>query len=328
MQLFYQFQYSLVPDRNCWLLNSSLPNLLVIMSCLTESSNKDRWTWFWHISARNLPYLTPVLLVLLFWNDLIVTTFMISFWNLYPHLTYRNCYKYQWMDLVFTGMYPKFIPVTEENEFSRLINIGSCVLHVLQSAMRTGLLEIDWEINKVLHAMRRLFDVSPARRYTYIRETWLWYFSFAFLQDQMGWGWTCCCTRNSDMGEYCPGCEVLAFIVKRQTLHNKSFHTLVQYHTDKLMISELHFLKYIASILRPFLLWFQTRKPMIPLLAIELNITLRQLISLVAKGTVFSDGNTPYLIVQLHLGRNGNLSNIDNVELDSSVMSPLANLKV
>ena len=77
------------------------------------------------------------------------------------------------MGLVFTGMYPKFIPVTEENEFSRLINIGSCGLHVLQSAMRTGLLEIDWEINKVLHAMRRLFDVSPATRYTYIRETWL-----------------------------------------------------------------------------------------------------------------------------------------------------------
>ena len=114
MQLFYQFQCSLVPDRNCWLLNSSLPNLLVIMSCLTESSKKNRWTWFWDISARNLPYLTPVLLVLLFWNDLIVTTFMISFWNLYPHLTYRNCYKYQWMGLVFTGMYPKFIPVTRK----------------------------------------------------------------------------------------------------------------------------------------------------------------------------------------------------------------------
>ena len=69
MQLFYQFQCSLVPDRNCWLLNSSLPNLLVIMSCLTESSKKNRWTWFWDISARNLPYLTPVLLVLLFWNN-------------------------------------------------------------------------------------------------------------------------------------------------------------------------------------------------------------------------------------------------------------------
>ena len=35
--------------------------------------------------------------------------------------------------------------------------------------------------------------------------------------------------------------------------NSKSFDSLVKYHTDKLMISELHFFKYIASILRPVL---------------------------------------------------------------------------
>ena len=41
----------------------------------------------------------------------------------------------------------------EKNEFSRLINIGSCGLHVLHGALQTGIMEKDWEVSKVLHAM-------------------------------------------------------------------------------------------------------------------------------------------------------------------------------
>ena len=51
----------------------------------------------------------------------------------------------------------------EKNEFSRLINIGSCGLHVLHGALQTGIMETDWEVNKVLHAMWKIFDESPTR---------------------------------------------------------------------------------------------------------------------------------------------------------------------
>ena len=59
----------------------------------------------------------------------------------------------------------------EQNEFSKLINIGSCGLLMLHGALRTGLMETNWEINKVLHAMWKIFDESPVRRGIYIRET-------------------------------------------------------------------------------------------------------------------------------------------------------------
>ena len=72
----------------------------------------------------------------------------------------------------------------------------------------------------------------------------------------------------------------------------KSFDTLVRYHTDKLMISKLRFFKYITSILRPFLLRFQTSIPMIPFLAVQIDVTLRQLTSSGAKRKVVSDANT------------------------------------
>ena len=67
---------------------------------------------------------------------------------------------------------------------------------------------------------------------------------------------------------------------------------------------------------------------MIPFLAVALDVTLRQLTSLVVKKEVVSDASTPYLLLKLDLGKKKNLCNIDNVELGSAVTSALTNLKV
>ena len=67
---------------------------------------------------------------------------------------------------------------------------------------------------------------------------------------------------------------------------------------------------------------------MIPFLAVELDLTRRQLTSLVVKSEVVSDANTPYLLLKLNLEKKGNLCNIDNIELGSAVTSALTNLKV
>ena len=56
----------------------------------------------------------------------------------------------------------------EEKELAQLVIIGSCGLHVVNGAFRT---ETDWDIHKVLHAVWKLFDESPARRDVYIKET-------------------------------------------------------------------------------------------------------------------------------------------------------------
>ena len=42
---------------------------------------------------------------------------------------------------------------------------------MLYGALQTEVMETDWEINRVLHAMWKMFDKSPARRDVYVRET-------------------------------------------------------------------------------------------------------------------------------------------------------------
>ena len=60
----------------------------------------------------------------------------------------------------------------EENELYELFNTGSCGLYVMHDDSRTGLMETDWEIHKILHAMWKIFDDSSAKKQLYVRN-WL-----------------------------------------------------------------------------------------------------------------------------------------------------------
>ena len=154
-------------------------------------------------------------------------------------------------------------------------------------------METDWEINKVLYAMWKIFDKSPAKRDTFIRETGRDLFPLHFCKTQwvedepVAARWTQAWENIFQVVKYW-----LSSSKSECPRDKKSFDTLVRYHTDKLMISKLHFFKYITSILRPFLLRFQTSIPMIPFLAVQIDVTLRQLTSSGAKRKVVSDANT------------------------------------
>ena len=118
----------------------------------------------------------------------------------------------------------------EQNEFSKLNNIGSCGLHVLHGALRTGLMETDWEINKVLHAMWKIFDESSARRDSYIRETGCDNFPLHFCKTR----WV------EDEPVAARGVQIwdniaqvvtywLSLSKRKRPRNNKSFDTLVRY---------------------------------------------------------------------------------------------------
>lgn len=56
----------------------------------------------------------------------------------------------------------------EKHNQSQLYNIGSCGLHSIHNAFETGMSACDWEVDKIMKAMHKLFDKSPARRDIYI----------------------------------------------------------------------------------------------------------------------------------------------------------------
>jgi hypothetical protein len=53
----------------------------------------------------------------------------------------------------------------------KLVELGSCGLHVVNGAFQTGHNATEWEINRLLRALYRLFKDVPARRAQYIEAT-------------------------------------------------------------------------------------------------------------------------------------------------------------
>jgi len=55
----------------------------------------------------------------------------------------------------------------EEKEYPTIVNIGSCSLHVLHGAFKSGMEAASWDVGKVLKAIWQIFHDSPARRFTH-----------------------------------------------------------------------------------------------------------------------------------------------------------------
>ena len=62
--------------------------------------------------------------------------------------------------------------------------MGSCSLHVVHGAFRSGIQKIRWGIDGILISMHNLFDESPAKREDYQNITGYKVFSTAFLWTQ------------------------------------------------------------------------------------------------------------------------------------------------
>ena len=65
--------------------------------------------------------------------------------------------------------------------------------------------------------------------------------------------------------------------------NNKSFDYLVIHHQDLLMTAKLHFFAFVAGILKPFLVLFQTYNPMLPFMYDKLSKVLKCLVVLMYK---------------------------------------------
>ena len=74
--------------------------------------------------------------------------------------------------------------------------------------------------------------------------------------------------------------------------NNKSFDCLVIHHQDLLMTAKLHFFAFIAGILKPFLVLFQTDNPMLPCMCDELSKISKCLIVLMYKKEKIDEAKT------------------------------------
>lgn len=163
----------------------------------------------------------------------------------------------------------------------RMLDLGSCGLHTLHCAFKTGIKITKWEIVKFLRAMYNLFKNVSARKVDYIKASGLQQFPIKFCAIR----WL----ENISVAERASA--ILSNIrkyVETITKEKKapqcvSFKVITDALNDKLLLPKLAFFQSFASDVQPFLTNFQFDYPMTPFLYDELTTLLRSAMERIVK---------------------------------------------
>lgn len=156
------------------------------------------------------------------------------------------------------------------NEYGKkLLNIGSCGLHVAHNAFRQGFESINWDVEGFLTSIFSLLKDSPARREDYTNVGGE-YFPLKFVKHR----WienVSVCERALEIIPHFQ--KYIEYVEKGKFVKPtcKSFENVQNHIKDKLLPIKLNIFLSVAKLFQPFLEKYQTDKPMIPFLADDLK---------------------------------------------------------
>ena len=159
------------------------------------------------------------------------------------------------------------------NEFQNTLDIGSCLLHILHGVFQTGMIKPGWYVGKILKALYKISNKSPAHHDAYLREGISKVFPMKFSSTR----WI------EDQPFADPALEVWSFVVStmkhwlslsksKRPKNNKTYDTLVEHHQD--LLKKIHFFSLIAGILKPYLVIFQSDSLLLPFMFDEISLVL------------------------------------------------------
>ena len=157
---------------------------------------------------------------------------------------------------------------------SSIINIGSCGLHVVHNSFKTGAPASGWNVSGFLSSLYYLFKDSQARREDYSTTCGSTLMPLKFVNHR----WLeniPVCDRSLTI---LPSVELYVKAVQEKKFTKptcKSYEVVSVAVKDKLILAKLHFFKFVASHLQPFLVVYQTDRPMVPFLSDDLSFMVR-----------------------------------------------------
>ena len=190
--------------------------------------------------------------------------------------------------------------LSEEFDDTKLINIGSCGLHIIHNSFKSGATASGWDISSLLSSLYYLFKDAPARREDYTRVTESSLLPMKFC----GHRWlenVPVCERALALW---PSIEAFVTAVKEKKIANpgnKSFAVVKEATTDLLIKCKLCFFQFVAGHLLPFLTLYQTDKPMVMFLGSDLNNLIRALMRRFVKDDILTAASTDEKLVKIDI---------------------------
>ena len=187
-----------------------------------------------------------------------------------------------------------------EKQLAPLIELGSCGLHVVSGAFQHGVTKSNMEVDKLLHAIFKILDKSPARRGEYLQCSVSKKFGMRFCKTR--WVENVPVVERAiemweDLVRWVEGCEKKPQSKRPQ--NNLSYQTLVKLHKSTTITIYFTLFRDVSKKLLAFLKAFQTDAPMVPFLADALEEIMRSLMKYVIKKDVLETCVTAYKLNKL-----------------------------
>ena len=115
-------------------------------------------------------------------------------------------------------------------------------------------------------------------------------------------------------------------LCKSKRPQNKSYETLVT-HSDKFMLLKMQFFRFLAKKLKPFLLQFQSDKPMVPFLSDSLEELLRSLMKVIVKQEVLEEASTALSLTKIDVAKSSNQLGVEQVKLGTALKQSLSSME-
>lgn len=176
-----------------------------------------------------------------------------------------------------------------------LLNIGSCGLHIVHGAFRTGHKSTSWDLNKFLYAIFNLFKDSPARRADFVRLTNTNVFPLKFCSIR----WLESSVVAQRALDILPHLRVFVqeLEAKNSEPDTKTYATVKSaLKCSELLEAKFVFFISVASEVQGFLMRFQAGKPMAPFLYEEMYLMLHSLMKRFIKNCVIENSSAMKLM--------------------------------
>ena len=208
-----------------------------------------------------------------------------------------------------------------------LLNVGSCGLHIVHGTYKKGIDSTDWNLSSILSAFHSLFKDSPARRDNY----------FSILdEDSPLMPLKHCPTRWVENVivleralELLPNMKAFVKAAQKKAIPDpktKTFDTVKEACVDLLLPVKLLFAITVAKQVEPFLVKYQSDKPMLPFLVSDLVQMLKGLVERFVKQEPLKKLTTPDKLARFDVTDNDSHKRFDLIDIDFSANKKLKEL--
>ena len=208
-----------------------------------------------------------------------------------------------------------------------MVNIGSCGLHILHGAFKSGFQVLEWDIKKILKAAYTLLHDTPARRADYITITKSEKFPFKFSETR----WVEDEKVANRLYEIWDNLKKLfkywnSLPKSKQPNHSKSYLTVKNAVEDLLMPAKLCFFSHVARFFKKYLKKYQTQKPMLPYMREDLIDLHKSILCVIVKPSVVDEVKSCSEIMKINVHEKKNLRREKNFSLGLEAEASLSKL--